>query len=71
MDGPASLVPTKKVRRFVIPPEALTDAQRAARHDDAPRLMRISAVLAVLTLVAIALLIAEPWETLRPWLLRP
>ncbi|MDB4938977.1 MAG: hypothetical protein JWP87_5949 [Labilithrix sp.] len=65
------LVATKKVPRFRIPPAAMREDIVAARRDDTALLLRISAGLAVLTLMAVGLLIAEPWETLRPWLLHP
>ena len=71
MDAFAELVETKRVRRFRVPPAAFPESKRAARRDDAALLMRIFAGLAMLTLLAVIVLIAEPWEALRPWLLRP
>jgi hypothetical protein len=71
MDAFADLVATRKVRRFRIPPAALPARKRAARQADTALTLRIIAGLAMLTLFSLVVLIAEPWETLRPWLLQP
>lgn len=61
----ADQVSTKKVRRFRVPPAALTEQAAAARRDRAARIMRIFAALAVLLLVGVSVLIAEPWNVLH------
>jgi hypothetical protein len=67
MDPFSDFLATRKVRRFRVPAEARPD------HDEVrtARVMRIFAGIAVFTLMMVVVLIAEPWETLRPYFMRP
>lgn len=73
---PEALDATRKVRRFSIPAAALPDiiARPPAPPVDASRSYRrllAMNLVAIGVLVAIIVLITEPWEPLRLWLMRP
>lgn len=74
---PEALDVTRKVRRFSIPAAALPDiivrppAPPAETSRSSYRRLLALNLVAIGVLVAIVVLITEPWEPLRLWLMRP
>ncbi len=65
MDTYAHLVSTRRLRSVRIPPAAMPEGMAVRQRGHTAIVMRIAAAFAILALMAVGLLIAEPWDALR------